>query len=183
MTPADPAGWTKRRGNIETMRPLAIALLLLIAGCSRAPVATEPGEDALDSEIAVLRQLEEDLAAAWGARDAGRIVSYYATDAFVQLAGRPIIDQIDAIRHEVSTMIQDPALALTWTVDTIEIGSGGDIAWSRGRYSSTYTDPATSRVMSENGNFVNTYRKVNDGSWKVVADVPTPSGPAVAKSK
>lgn len=160
-----------------------LALAAFLTACSQpnTTAAIDPGNDPLNAEIEAIRKLEADMQSAWAARDTAKVVSFYATDAFVQMANRPVVDQIDAIGREVETMAQDPALSLQWSPDIVEIAKSGDIAWSRGSYTATFTDPDTKKVMQESGHFVNTYRKVNDGSWKLVADVPTPSGPAMPK--
>jgi uncharacterized protein (TIGR02246 family) len=162
------------------MRWVVLALTIVLTACSRGDTASlpDPENDPLNAEIEKIRSLEADMQAAWASRDAAKIASFYATDAFIQIPGQPVIDQIDAIRREIGKMMQDPSMALHWTPDIVEIARSGEIAWSRGSYTATFTDPATMKLMQEEGQFVNTYRKVNDGSWKIVADVPTPTGPA-----
>jgi uncharacterized protein (TIGR02246 family) len=67
---------------------------------------------------------------------------------------------------------------LTPTTSDITVSQSGDIAVERSTYQLTWTD-AKGKAMSDHGNSVTVYKKVN-GQWKVFADiaaseVPPPS--------
>jgi ketosteroid isomerase-like protein len=67
------------------------------------------------------------------------------------------------------------------------VAGSGDLAYSRGTYTMTMTDPKTKKPVTDHGSYVTDYRKQPDGSWKAVADIVTsevpmaPAGPMKKK--
>ena len=47
----------------------------------------------------------------------------------------------------------------------VEVAKSGDIAYSRGTYEMTATDPQTKQPILIKGTYVTTFRKAADGSW------------------
>jgi ketosteroid isomerase-like protein len=85
-------------------------------------------------------------------------MNHYADDAFVELAGVPIISGKDAIRKLHAQGI-------------VEVSKGGDMAYARGAYTATRTDAASKRPVTAKGKYVVVYRKESDGHWKAIQDI------------
>jgi ketosteroid isomerase-like protein len=74
-------------------------------------------------------------------------------------------------------MVADPALSLKFQASHVEVAKSGDVAFTRGSYTMTMTDPNSKQVVNDRGSYVTTYRKQADGSWKAVSDIATSEVP------
>jgi uncharacterized protein (TIGR02246 family) len=161
------------------MKPLfVVAAAVILEGCAQTPVPHDPmaGREAAVKAI-------RDLEAAWvkdaNSRDAEKWVAYYADDASVLQANYPVTKGKDAIRTALKQMVTDPALALNFHADVVEVSASADMAYTQGSYEMTTTDPGTKKPVTEKGKYLTVYRKQADGSWKAVEDTQNPDGPPV----
>ena len=160
---------------------LFAAVVALSACAQQAPPPSAP-PDTRAADEAALRALIKDWAAAAQAKDAAKFVSIYADDAVVMMAGAPDIRGIAAIREGIPAMMQDPAFALSFEADRVEVARSGDLAYETGSYSMTMTGP-DKKPATEKGHYVVVWRKGADGAWKVVVDAPISDPPDAAASK
>jgi uncharacterized protein (TIGR02246 family) len=130
-----------------------------------------PPTDARQADARAIRESEADWAEAWAAKDPERIMSHYADDASVELAGVPIMNGKDAIRAGLKQAIADRNFALSFAPTQVEVSKGGDLAYARGAYTVTLTDVATKRPVTVKGKYVVVYRKQPDGRWKAIHDI------------
>jgi ketosteroid isomerase-like protein len=65
----------------------------------------------------------------------------------------------------------------------VDVAKSGDLGYSAGTYKLTVTDPATHKPINDHGNYVTTFRKQADGTWKAVADIATSSVPPMPPPK
>ena len=87
------------------------------------------------------------------------------------MAGVPDIKGIAAIREAIPAMMQDPAFALSFEADRVEVARSGDLAYETGSYTMTMTGP-DKKPATEKGHYVVVWRKGADGAWKAVVDAP-----------
>ena len=80
-------------------------------------------------------------------------------------------------RKELQGLINDPNMKLTFAADRVQVAESGDLAYSRGHFAITTTDPKTSKPVDSQGSYLTVYKKQADGSWKAAEDFITP-GPA-----
>lgn len=154
---------------------LALALCVSLAAC-KAP-AIDNGAAAADSsaEVAAVKAVETGLQAAFKAKDAAKVASFYAADADIVtpfLPPRRGADQEKATANDFG----DPAFALEFANGRTEVS--GDMAFTRGTYTVTYTNPGDKQVTTQSGSYVTVFRKTAEGSWKIVQDIATPGPPA-----
>jgi uncharacterized protein (TIGR02246 family) len=163
--------------NHKLLAPASIALALLVAGCEQAGPPAEPGA-AADTTAATdaVNRTEQDMLAAFQAKDAARLASYYAPDAVLATPGRPAAKTGEAVRKALSEDFADPNFKLGFTNEKTEVAGSGDIAYTHGSFTVTYTNPETKQPQNGSGTYVTVFKKQADGSWKAVADVATPSG-------
>ena len=153
-------------------RAASLAAALALAACTQQPApAPSAPPDTRAADEAALRALIKDWAAAAQAKDAAKFVSIYADDAVVMMAGAPDIRGIAAIREGIPGMMQDPAFALSFEADKVEVARSGDLAYETGSYAMTMTGP-DKKPATEKGHYVVVWRKGADGAWKVVVDAP-----------
>jgi uncharacterized protein (TIGR02246 family) len=153
-----------------------LALAAVFAGCRPAP---SPTPDTRDADAKAIRDLETAWNQAAVARDLDKITSFYTEDASILDSYAPTITGIAAIRAVTKDSLADKNLFMSFTSSKIEVAKSGDLAYSQGTYTWTGTDPKTRKVMTEQGKFVNVYRKQADGAWKIAADIGNPDAPPV----
>ena len=152
----------------KTATILALGAMVL-AGCSNA------AESKVDT-AAVEKQIREKEArwmAAYNSHDAAALASNYAEDAALANPDTPLVTGLDAIRKETAGFAADPNLKIQFSSDRIGVAASGELAYSRGHYDMTYTDPETKKVADSSGHYLTVYRKQADGSWKAVEDFVT----------
>jgi len=147
----------------------AAVLIALAVGCKSAP---DP-----QSEAQLIQNDEQQWNQDYIGKDPDKLASYYADDAVLMAPGMSPAVGRDSIRAELKAIVSDPALSLKFRAAKIEVAGSGDLAWTRGAYEMTMTDPQTKKVINDHGSYVATYRKDQNGSWKVVADIATSEVP------
>jgi uncharacterized protein (TIGR02246 family) len=147
----------------------AALLCAALAGCG--PGAA--GSGGADSDA--VRAAEQAQLAAYRARDAGAVVAGYAADASVIVAGQPPASGREAIRGNVARMMADPAFSISLENRKTEVG--GALAYTRGVYRVTYTQPGSGQPAREEGQYLTVFRRQADGAWKAVEDVAARTDP------
>jgi uncharacterized protein (TIGR02246 family) len=143
--------------------------LVALAGCSTAP----PPAPAVDTatEAAKIRDMESTEMKDIAAKDVDKVMNFYADDATLMTPGAPAAKGKDEIRKAFAGMAADPNFKLDFSAQRIEVGKGGDVAFSQGTYTLTMTDAKTKKPMTEKGSYVTGYKKQADGNWKAVSDI------------
>jgi uncharacterized protein (TIGR02246 family) len=150
-----------------------VGCVLVLGGCSNmAPTENR------DADV----QAVKDTEAAWmkdaATKDADKFAATYADDGTVLLPNAPAISGKDNIKAALKPMMTDPNFALTFQATKVDVGKGGDLAYTRGTYSMTMTDPKTKQPVTDHGKYVTIFRKQADGKWKAVEDMISSDMPA-----
>ena len=153
---------------------LAIAALMLTA-CQPATTTVDTAK--IEAQ---LQQNEVKWNQAYASRDAATLAGAYADDAALANPGSPLVTGIDAIRKETGNFASDPNLRVQFASDRIQVAASGDLAYTRGHYTMTTTNPATRRPEDSAGSYLTVWQRQSDGTWKAVEDFVTP-GPAAAE--
>jgi uncharacterized protein (TIGR02246 family) len=158
---------------MQWLSPVVAAVIL--GGCAQMPARPDP----LAARSAAVKAIR-DLEAAWvkdaNSKDAEKWLAYYADDASVLQANYPVAKGRDAIRTGLKQIVTDPALALNFHADVVEVSASADMAYTQGSYEMTTTDPNTKTPVTEKGKYLTVYRKQADGLWKAVEDAQSPDG-------
>ena len=123
-------------------------------------MTTNPNESATDA----VNRTAQEILAALQAKDSAKVNSYYAPDAVIATAGRRAVSK--AIRDDIA----DPNFKMSLSNEKTEVAGSGDLAYRRGTFKITYTNPQTKQAENGAGTYLTVFRKQADGSWKVVAD-------------
>ena len=148
----------------------ATTIAMTLTACNQAP-------DTHDADVKALQDNETQWNQDWAAKDADKIAAHYADDAVLMVPGGPPSSGAAAIAAAVKPMTSDPAMALKFKANKVEVAKSGDVGYTQGSYTLTLTDPQTKQVINDHGSYVTTYRKQADGSWKAVADIATSEVP------
>ena len=155
---------------------LALALCVPLAACNAPAIQNGASSAETSAAAEAVKATEADLAAAYKAKDAAKIASFYAADADVVVPFMPLTKGVDQ-EKTLTASLADPAFGLDFTNARAEVSPAGDMAYTRGTYTVTYTNPGNKEVATQTGNYVTVFRKTAEGGWKIVQDIASP-GPS-----
>jgi ketosteroid isomerase-like protein len=163
---------------------MTLAAGLALAACNAANKAEAPADNAAAVDTAAVEQALKDNETAWqadyAAKDVDKLNAHYADDAALAIPDTALAADVASRRKALEGFVADPNLKVEFASDRIGVAESGELAYTRGHYSMTYTDPSTKQPKNETGNYLTVYRKQADGSWKAVEDFTT-QGPAAAQ--
>jgi uncharacterized protein (TIGR02246 family) len=158
-----------------TMKTTTIAVLGLacaLSACSQTPGARPAADNGKITEA--LKAAEAQWNLDIKSKDPAKFAGHYAADAVAMNPGAPPMTGPAAIQAGVQPMMADPNFSLAFSPDKVDVSASGDLAYTRGRFTLTMTDPATHAKAAQAGSYVTVYRKQADGSWKAVEDIASP---------
>lgn len=147
--------------------------VLALAGCDQQ-------QPAQTDTRAIQRQLQINEARwnkAYEDGDAEALAGMYADDAALANPGEQLVRGKDAIRKATAAFATDPNLKVAFAANRIQVAQSGDLAYSRGNYTMTMTNPETRNPETSTGHYLTVWQKQADGSWKAVEDFITPGPP------
>lgn len=157
-----------------------LALALVASSCGQQ---TPPDTRAADESA--IRALDAQWEKAAAAKDVDGTVSYYSDDASLLAPNAPIAGGKQAIRAAWASLL-GPDVSLSWQANKVEVSRSSDLAYIVGVYQ--LKDPQ-GKPATDQGKFVEVWKKQADGKWKVVADIfnsdlalPAPPAPAEKKT-
>jgi len=133
------------------------------AGSPRAPTGGQTNTEAITL-------LAEEMLAAFEAKDSAKVNSYYAPGAVIATPGRPAAKDGRAVTKAIKDDIADPNLKISVSNEKTEVAGSGDLAYRRGSFKITTTNPKTKQAERSAGTYLTVFRKQADGSWKIVED-------------
>ncbi len=162
------------------IRGVGCALLFTLAGCSQAP---PPAPDTRDADIKAIHDLEATALQGWMAKDADKISTIYADDANLLMPDSPNLHGKVAIKGALQDLLKDPNVTLNFSSSQADTSKSGDLGYTEGAYTMTFTDPKSKKVLTEKGKYVTVFKKQSDGSWKAIQDMNNADAPAAPGKK
>jgi ketosteroid isomerase-like protein len=141
-----------------------VAVILFLVGCGEQK---PPDTRAADEKA--IRDADAQWSKTAAARDVDGTVSYYSDDASLLAPNAPIASDKQSIRAAWAGLLT-PDTSLSWQAGKVEVARSGDLAYLTGAYQLT-TKNAHGKPVSDNGKFVEVWKKQPDNKWKVVADI------------
>lgn len=175
-----PPGPIELSNEGTTMKRLLIlgaatALALPLTACNQtAPTPTASNHDV---DMKAIQDGETQWVTDWNSKDAAKIVAHYTDNAVVMMPGEDAASGKDAITKSLGGMVTDPAFVLKFHADHVDVASAGDMAYTQGGYTVTYTDQQSRKVINDHGAYVTVYKKQADGSWKSISDIANSATP------
>ena len=150
---------------------------MLPTGCMQTPTAPTaiPDTRALDEKT--IRDSEAAWVKAFATKEPEKAAAFYADDADSMLPDTPLMAGRKAIIEGMKPELGDPNFSLVFAPTKVEIAKSGDLAFSKGWFKYTTTDPRTKKRVGRAGNYVEVYKKQADGTWKVEEDIATEETP------
>jgi ketosteroid isomerase-like protein len=175
---------TRRRD----LRPALLSgSLMLIGACVQQPRAptndTVPQLSAADLQSAehdvdaVEAQWNADLAA----RDAAKVTAHYFAQGFwLSEPGLPAVHDAAGLQARFATALADPNFSLVYSPQVTGVSSSDSLAYTRGDFTETLTDPASQRKTTVRGAYVTIYVATGLHTWQASEHFASSSGSAVA---
>lgn len=157
--------------------PASFALVLSLAACDGTATPANSGGATSESATAdaeAVKKAFADFNALIAAKDVEKIKAHYADDAVMYIPGQAPFEGIDAIMADYKAYAADAAGKYAPGAETTHVSSGGDVAYGEVKYQSTFTNPKTKVVETQDRYNLTVYKKQADGGWKVVRDVNVP---------
>ena len=148
------------------------AMAMTLAGCQQAAAPADTA--AIEEQI---KKIEAEWNHAYAQRDAAALATMYADDAAIANPDSDLVSGKVAIGEALKGFASDPNLRVEFRSDRVQVAGSGDLAYSRGRYTMTMTDPRTKGPLTTKGNYLTVWRKQADGGWKAVEDFVTTGAP------
>ena len=82
---------------------------------------------------------------------------------------------LQAIRANVAGDFNDPTFTLTWDPETAVLLESGKMGYTSGHYVASGTD--NGKAYKSGGQYITVWKKQKDGSWKVLWDGGSSTGP------
>lgn len=157
-----------------TIRAIATFSLaaLALGGCDQGEPKVNSA--AIEHE---LRQQEARWNQAYAKRDGAALGGFYAEDAVLATPGERMLRGGKAIAAASESLVKDPNFELAFSAERVEVADSGELAYTRGNYRMTITDPKTKQPQKSTGYYLTVWEKQSDGSWKAVEDFVTPGAP------
>src|ERR1700682_6060275 len=111
-----------------------------------------------------------EILAALQAKDSAKVNSYYAPDAVIATSPRPPSKNGRGVSKAIRDDIADPNFRMSLSNEKTEVAGSGDLAYRRGAFKITFTNPQTKQAENGAGTYLTVFRKQADGSWKVLED-------------
>ena len=133
----------------------------------------------------MIRDLDTQWSKTAAANDLEGTLSFYSEDAILLPPNTPMAADRQAIRESWAELLGAGA-SLSWQPTKAEVSRSGDLAYVAGTYTSSFKDPQ-GKPATENGKYVEVWKKQSDGKWKVVVDTYNsdllPAAPPEQKKK
>jgi uncharacterized protein (TIGR02246 family) len=138
----------------------------------------------MESEREALRKSSDEYMSAEAAKDAGRLVSFYAEDAIMYPHAEPTVTGKENIRKYAANVFATPDLNMHAKNLVAQVSSSGDMAYTVNMLGVTMKDPQGNPVGEQFRNIL-IWKKSADGQWQIVIDLwnSEPPGADTAATK
>ena len=160
---ASPLAWSSSIGARCAVVGMAWSGLGLAAGgCTPVPD--------LAAERIALRRADSLFAVETGARGADGWAEFFvASGVMIPQHGR--VDGREAIRAFMAATVAPDEPQLQWRPTDVQVGAGGDVGYTLGRWQSVGTTTGGADTVLNEGHYVTIWRKTADGDWRVAVDI------------
>jgi uncharacterized protein (TIGR02246 family) len=147
---------------------IAFAVLALAIGCT--PTTETP--DTPPADPAELMEADRAFAEETARIGVEGWVAAFAEDGVMLIPGGEVRGR-EAIREIMTPVFANPDLYFTWEPRVADVGSGGDLGYTIGRYLRQVVSPAGDTIRAE-GQYTTVWKRGDDGVWRVALDLGVP---------
>jgi uncharacterized protein (TIGR02246 family) len=153
--------------NMKTSLILLMAAAAFLCGCTTtSPTTSQAHPDtAPPDDIAAIRKLFADNAAALTAGDLAALARIYEEDAIQLPPNSPALTGWEAIRSTLENGFKGIKVAAT--IEVVEVSTANSWAFARGTYRTVTNPQGGGQPTVATGNWLDILRRQPDGSWKI----------------
>lgn len=155
-----------------TLATVSLAIVLLAIGCTPTATDTTDTADVSLPDPAELMEADRRFAEETARTGAEGWVAAFAEDGAMLLPGREVRGH-DAIREIMTPAFANPDFSLTWEPHFADVGSGGDLGYTIGRWV-RQTVSAEGDTLRAEGQYTTIWKRGEDGVWRAVLDLGVP---------
>jgi ketosteroid isomerase-like protein len=150
---------------------LSSLTLLMNVGCTPQPQID------LDAERTTLMEADRAWFESYAASDnpADVFAAQFVDDGSLLPPDAPMAQGKEAIHAAITGLEAMPGFSVTWAPDVADVGSGGDLGFTKGSYAINMDSPEG--PVTINGKYLTIWKKQADGAWMVTADMFNANGP------
>lgn len=146
------------------------ALALTLSACQQTKQGSGAGASDAGAVKDAITADDKKMNDQFKSKDLEGLLGHYADDAFFIAPGLKGANGSTEIRKDYADALNDKNFNVTFGSDKMDVAASGDLAYSRGHFTETYTDPKTNKVVTNSGSYITVYKKQADGSWKAEED-------------
>jgi ketosteroid isomerase-like protein len=154
-----------------SLRAVAVLLCSVVLVCGPLAVAQTSSRDSKPN--AELLKADRDFFAAVKARKLEGWMEFMSEETTL-FRDKPYTG-LQAIRANVAGDFNDPTFSLTWDPETAVLLESGQMGYTSGHYVVSGTD--NGKAYKSGGQYITIWKKQKDGSWKVLWDGGSSTGP------
>jgi len=140
-------------------------LALLTLHCAQQPAADNRAADE-----AAIREADMAWSKIAETKQVDQHTAYFLEDGVVLAPNEAIVTGKEAIRKKLGEYFAMPGFGIRWQPTKVEASRSGDLGYSMGTYEMALNDPK-GNPTTDHGKYVTVWKKQDDGSWKVAADM------------
>jgi ketosteroid isomerase-like protein len=144
---------------------LLVPVFLLFYSCNRVT-----DTDSVEIWKQEVREVERDFAAMAVREGMQEAFLHYAAEDAVLMRNDKVLVGREKLREYFAMNTTSPQdEKLSWKPDFVDVSASGDLAYTYGHYSYSYTD-STGTTVERTGIFHTVWKRQADGSWRYVWD-------------
>jgi len=147
--------------------PFCLVAVLVATGCGHFTLSTSNSHD---TEVQALRDADAAWAQAWASKDVDKAVAGYADNATVLDPNLAAITGRENFRANLKPFFADKNFAIHWDAAKVDVAQSGELGYTQGTLTYTITDPSTGQPFTDRAKYLTVWKKLADGSWRVVED-------------
>jgi len=140
---------------------LGAVILLILSACQPAVDVEAESRDLMETDRAFAGMAVEQ-----GTAEAFR--NFFEAEGIQFPNGLEPFRGREAVYQSLLDVPED--YILIWEPELAEVAASGDLGWTWGYYTATYTD-STETAIKNFGKYLTVWRKQKDGTWRVRADI------------
>jgi ketosteroid isomerase-like protein len=150
---------------------LSSLTLVMLVGCGSQPTID------LDAERSALMNADRVWFDSYAASEspADAFAAQVMDDASLLPPDAPLAQGKEAIHAAMAGLEAMPGFSVTWSPSAADVGSGGDLGYTRGTYEMHVE--SSEGPVTINGKYLTIWKKQADGTWMVTADMFNADGP------
>ena len=155
---------TKLRQQMKKQSILIIITAVMGGGCGSANTIE------VESDLTSLRSAANTYHQAASAKDRSAVVALYDDDAIMVPPNAGLVERLDGVEGYRFGFIETPGVELEFEIVRAEISASGDMGWTLSVGEITINNPEGPPGRDIVRDF-HTWKKQEDGSWKVIVDM------------